>query len=479
MRHGSRISFRFGKLEAGRWKPEAGSRKPEEKGSSMKRAFIVAIAAGLMLALQNPAAQEAPTVAFTNVNVVPMDSNRVLSNQTVVVTKDRITAVGPAGSTRVPDGATRVEGRGKYLMPGLAEMHGHIPNPTNASKTLIDDVLYLYVAAGITTVRGMQGAPGQLDLREASKRGEIVAPNLYLAGPAFNANSVKSAEDAVARVKQQKAEGWDLLKVLGGLSVESYDAMAKTAKDAGIRFAGHVPAAVGVVHALEMGQDTIDHVDGYAEVLEGQTKPVDEKAMLDLVGRTKKAGTAIVPTLVVWETLRGPVTLESRTSQPELKYLPRSQVQAWTKGLENRLKNPQYNAEHAKIYIDNRMRILRALHAAKVNILLGSDAPQQFNVPGYSIHREMKRMLDGGMSLYDVIRSGTVNVGEYFKAQDQFGTVAVGQRADLILCDANPLQNVDNMGKRSGVMIRGRWLPDSEIQSRLSQIAGRSAAPTQ
>jgi imidazolonepropionase-like amidohydrolase len=445
----------------------------------MRRIFTLTALACVTLAWHRPAAQDAQAVAFTNVNVVPMDSNRVLNNQTVIVSKDRITAVGPAGSTRVPDGATRVEGRGKYLMPGLAEMHGHIPNPSGASKQLIDDVLYLYVAAGVTTVRGMQGAPGQLDLRDASKRGEIVAPNLYLAGPAFNANSVKSAEDAVARVKQQKAEGWDLLKVLGGLSIESYDAMARTAKESGIRFAGHVPTAVGVVHALEMGQDTIDHLDGYAEGLDGQTKPIDQKAMQDLVAQTKKAGTAMVPTLVVWETLRGPVTLESRTSLPELKYLPRTQIASWTKGLENRLKNPEYNAEHAKIYIDNRMRILQAMHAAKVTILLGSDAPQQFNVPGFSIHREMTRMLDAKIGLYDVIRSGTASVGEYFKAQDQFGTVAVGKRADLILCDANPLQNVDNMGKRSGVMIRGRWLPDSEIQARLTEIAARSATPAQ
>jgi imidazolonepropionase-like amidohydrolase len=406
-----------------------------------------------------------------------MDSDRVLSDQTVVVTGDRITALGPSSGTKVPGGATRVEGRGKYLMPGLAEMHGHIPPPTSP-REFIDDVLFLYVANGVTTVRGMQGAPGQLELREAAKRGDIVSPNLYLAGPAFNGNSVKTAEDAVARVRQQKSEGWDLLKVLGGLSVESYDAMAKTAKEAGIRFAGHVPAAVGVVHALDMGQATIDHIDGYAELLGGESKPVDEKAMQDLVARTKKAGTAIVPTLVVWETLRGPITLESRTSLPELKYLPRQYVEQWTKAVAGRLKNPDFNAANAKIYIENRLRVLRALHQAGVVILLGSDAPQQFNVPGFSIHHEMKRMLDAGMTVHDVIESGTASVGEYFKAQDQFGTIAVGKRADLVLVDANPLQRVENMSRRSGVMVRGRWLPQSEIEAKLAQIAARSGGPS-
>jgi imidazolonepropionase-like amidohydrolase len=446
----------------------------------MKRAFTFFILAGVWLSVQEPAARQTQSpIAFTNVSVVAMTSNRVLANQTVIVINDRITAIGSGGSTRVPEGATRIDGKGKFLMPGLAEMHGHIPNPAQATKEYIDDVLFLYVANGITTVRGMQGTPGQLDLREAAKRGDVIAPTLYLAGPAFNANSVKSTEDAIGRVKQQKTEGWDLLKVLPGLTVENYDAMARTAKDVGIPFAGHVPAAVGVPHALEMGQLTIDHLDGYAEHLDGKSKPIDEKGVQDLVARTKKAGTAMVPTLFVWETLQGPVTLESRTGLPELRYLPRAVVDPWIKSLTGRLNNPQYNAETAKLYIDNRMRIMKALYAGGVTIMLGSDAPQQFNVPGFSILHEMKRMQDAGMSVYDVIKSGTATVGEHFKAKDDFGTIAVGKRADLILVNANPLQSLDNVAKRSGVMIRGRWLPESDIQARLTQIAARSGTAAQ
>jgi imidazolonepropionase-like amidohydrolase len=349
-------------------------------------------------------------------------------------------------------------------------MHGHIPPPT-APREFVDNVLFLYVAAGVTTVRGMQGAPGQLDLREAGKRGEIVAPNLYLAGPQFSGNAVKSVEDAAARVRQQKSEGWDLLKVQEGLALDVYDSMAKTAKEVGIRFGGHVPDTVDVIHALDMGQDTFDHIDGYIEHLDGRNKAVDDKALQELVLRTRKAGAWIVPTMVVWETLQGPVTLESRTGWAELQYMPATQIAQWTKALETRLKNPQFNAPQAKLHIDNRIHILKALHAGNVRLLLGSDAPQQFNVPGYSIHREMKSMADAGITPYDVIKSGTASVGEYFKAQDTFGIVAAGQRADLILVDANPLQNVTNMEKRSGVMIRGRWLPASEIDARLAKIA--------
>lgn len=438
----------------------------------------IAIAAGVAGAVVSgsgvPTAQSQPIVAFTNVSVVAMDGNRVIADQHVVVTRDRITAVGPAGSTPIPDGAVRVDGRGKFLMPGLAEMHGHIPAAPQP-KALIDDVLFLYVANGVTTVRGMLGAPDHLALREAARRGEVLAPTLYLAGPSFNGNSTPTPDAAITRVRQQKAEGWDLLKVHPGLSLATFDAMAKTAKDVGIRFAGHVPADVGVPHALEMGQDTIDHVDGYAEHLDGRRKPVTDAGVQDLVARTKKANTGIVPTLYVWETLTGPVTLESRTSLPELKYLPRAVVEQWTKGLDSRLKNPQFNAAEATLYIENRMRVMRGLYAGGVTILLGSDAPQQFNVPGFSIYREMERMAAAGMSTFDILASGTSNVGAYFRTWDDFGTVAAGKRADLILLDANPLDGLANLERRSGVMVRGRWLPASEIRTRLDEIAARSA----
>ena len=190
-------------------------------------------------------------------------------------------------------------------------MHGHVPPPT-APKSL-DTVLFLYVANGVTTVRGMQGAPGQLELRTATSRGDVIGPHLYLAGPAFSGGTVKTPEEAVARVRQQKSEGWDLLKVLQGWR-PVYDAMANAAKEAGMAFAGHVPADVGVSHALAMGQQTIDHIDGYPEQLDRRTKPIDEAKLKQLVAETRKAGAWIVPTLVVWETLQGPVTLESRTS---------------------------------------------------------------------------------------------------------------------------------------------------------------------
>jgi hypothetical protein len=404
-----------------------------------------------------------------NVTVLPMHTSAARPNSTVVVSADRIVAVGPTSAVKVPEGATVIDGRGKFLLPGLTEMHGHIPAPTSTSQ-YIEDVLFLYVANGVTTVRGMQGAAGQLLLRDRSARGEIVAPTLYLAGPALSGNTARTPAEAEAIVRQQKKEGWDLLKIQTGLSLETYEAIVRTAHEVGIRSGGHVPAAVGVERAMA-GQETIDHLDGYAEVLGGQSAPVSDTAIRDLAAKLRTSGVWSVPTLFVWETLRGPVTLESRTSLPELRYLPRQLVGQWTTALGNRLKNPQFNAANARHYIDNRKRILKALDDAGARILAGSDAPQQFNVPGFSLLRELKSMAEAGMSPYAVLRSATATVGEHYLHKDSFGSVAIGHRADLLLVNANPLTNLDNLALRTGVMLRGRWIPESEIQSRLAAIA--------
>ncbi len=434
--------------------------------------LLVIAAANFMLAQSGKETNQAkaPIIAFVNVNVVPMDRERIVENQTVIVRDGRIAEVGPGNKIKAPDGATRIDGAGKYLMPGLAEMHGHIPGP-NAPKPYTEAVLFLYVANGVTTVRGMLGAPNQLELRDRANRGEIVSPTLYLAGPSFNDNSVNSPEQAISMVRQQKQEGWDLLKIHPGPTRAEYDAMAKTAKEVGIRFAGHIPADVGLIHALEMGQETIDHVDGYIEYLKGDAGPVDEAKLADVVRRTKAAGAWIVPTMSLWETLIGLPSLESLAAIPELKYAHPKEVEQWKTIHRNRLSNPNYDRKKVELIATNRIRILRALHEGGVRILLGTDAPQQFSVPGFSIHREMAFMLKCGFTPYQIIHSGTKNVGDYFKSKDNFGAIEAGKRADLILVEGNPLKDVGSIAKRAGVMVRGRWLPESEIRRRLDEIA--------
>ena len=413
-------------------------------------------------------------VAFVDVHVIPMDEERVLENQTVIVRDGRIAEMGPAGETDVPEGAQVVEGGGRYLVPGLAEMHGHIPSP-DEQPAYTDDVLFLFVANGVTTVRGMQGQPGQLALRERANGGEIVSPSLYLAGPAFSGGSVDSPEEARERVRQQHEEGWDYLKVLGGMTTEEYDAMAEAASELGIPFVGHVPADVGLMHALERGQQTIDHVDGYVEHLDGSEGPVDEAELQEAVEATNEAGTAIIPTMALWETLRGTAPLDTLTGYDELRYMPPDMVGSWTESHRERLRNPDLDSTSAHQTIDNRMRILEALHDGGVTILFGTDAPQQFSVPGFSVYHELSRMSDAGMTPYEILRTATANVGEYLEGEDRFGTVEPGARADLILLEANPLDDIARLEDQAGVMVRGRWLSAEDIQARLDAIAASHA----
>ena len=418
-------------------------------------------------------AQEGSAIAFVGATVLPMDGERSLPNQTVIVRGDRIAEVGPAASVQVPNGAQRIDASGKFIIPGLAEMHGHVP-PPSAPRQFTDDVLFLYVANGITTVRGMLGAPGQLELRARANRGEMIAPTLYLAGPSFNGNSVSAPEQAAQMVREQKAAGWDLLKVHPGLSREEFDAMARTAKEVGIRFGGHVPQEVGLLHAIEMGQETFDHLDGYIEYLNGDQGPIPDERLRDVARRTKAAGAWVVPTMVLWETLMGIPEVEELTAFAELRYMPRNTVTQWTNAHRNRLSNPQMNREAGRTVAENRKRLLDVLQDEGVGILMGTDAPQQFSVPGFSLHREMALMVDAGMTPHEVLTSGTLNVGRYFANADKFGTIAAGQRADLILLDADPLADIGNVAKQSGVMVRGRWLPKAEIDRQLAEIAGRS-----
>jgi imidazolonepropionase-like amidohydrolase len=412
-------------------------------------------------------------IAFVNVNVVPMDRERVLERHTVLVQGDRIIAVGPSGSIDMPPNARQIDGTGRYLMPGLSEMHGHTPVPGGDPNTeFVRNMMFLYAANGVTTVRGMLGAPGQLELRALAARGEIIGPTLYQAGPSFNGNAINSPAEAEQRVRQQKAEGWDLLKVHQGLTMAEYDAMARTANEVGIRFGGHVPADVGLVHAMQMGQQTFDHIDGYIAYLDAADKAIDMRRLDQIVEMTVRAGSWIVPTQVLWEVgVIGLGDIDQLMAMPELRYWPRQGVQSWATNFRQGQASANFDSELAQIHARNRQVVLKALADGGVKMLMGTDSPQIFSVPGFSLHREMQAMRNAGMSTYQILESGTKNVGEYFEAWDSFGTVAIGRRADLILLEANPLQGIENVSRRAGVMVRGHWLPENEIQQRLAQIA--------
>jgi hypothetical protein len=446
------------------------------------RALVTLVAASVALA-EVGAAQQA--IAFTNVTVVPMDRERTLADHTVVVRGDRIVALGPAAGTRVPDGALRIDGRGRYLMPGLAEMHGHIPSGSDAE---IEKVLAYYALNGVTTVRGMLGNPRHLPWRERANRGEVLSPTIYTTGPSFNGNSVRSPADAIRMVTEQKAAGYDLMKIHPGVPREAYDSMAEVARRLNIRWAGHVPADVGIRRALEQRQWTVDHVDGYVEGLawDGTGSPlqsqwfgfnliaqVDESRLSDLVQRTRAAGTAIVPTQSLFESTVGLHSPAEMVAWPEMRYWPAQSVAQWRQNTESNRRNWGVTPESARRFLELRRRIMKALHQAGVPFLLGSDAPQLWNVPGFSIQRELNAMAAAGFTPYQAYEMGSRNVAEHFGAAAEFGTVAVGTRADLVLLEANPLESVAHWSRRAGVMVRGKWYDRTEIARRLEELAGR------
>jgi imidazolonepropionase-like amidohydrolase len=411
------------------------------------------------------------TVVFRNVNVISMTSPKV-EKKTVVVSDGKIGSILNAGvMIKLPEGSTVVDGSGKYLIPGLADMHGHIP-PSGGPPGLVSDVLAMYLANGITTVRGMQGHPQQLTLRENARKDLVVSPNLYLAGPVFNDQNIGSPQHAMDKVREQKEEGWDLIKVHEGLTIEEYDAMARTAKEVGMRFGGHVPDAVGLVHAIDMGQETFEHMDGYLEYLGGDKGPIDEKKLAAIVKKSKAAGVWVVPTSALWAVVYNGIPLETLKAYPELKYVPAGAVNTWVKLYEGRAKE---TAAVSKNVLANRQRVLSALYKGGVKILMGSDAPQQFTLPGFSLQRELLYLRDAGMSPYEILKSGTVNPGQYFAKQDSFGTIETGKRADLVLLNANPLADIRNVSKIEGVMVRGKWFSRADLDERLAKIEEKYA----
>jgi hypothetical protein len=247
----------------------------------------------------------------------------------------------------------------------------------------------------------------------------------------------------------------------------------------GLRFGGHVPADVGLEHAIEMGQETFDHLDGFIEYLNAFDEPIDRGSLDELVTMVKNAGSWVVPTLVLWDVgIIGRGDPQALANYPEMRYWPRRNIPGVVEGVEGWIRRhaaaarqAQADPDAADLWANNRLEVLKALSDGGAGILMGTDSPQIFSVPGFSLHREMQAMIAAGMSPYEVLASGTMNVGEYFQGQDTFGTIAVGRRADLILINSNPLDDIANVADRAGVMVRGNWLPEEMIQQRLAGIA--------
>ena len=426
--------------------------------------------------------------AFLNVNVLPMDGSgdRVLERQVVMIENGEVSLIGAADEFSVAEDVTSVDAEDYFLMPGLTEMHGHLPDPRMSDQD-IRNLLFLYVANGVTTVRGMQGNPSQFALRNAIERGRLLGPKLYLASVSMNGNSVTTPEEASQLAREYKVDGYDLIKTHEGMSLDAFNALAETASEVDIPFGGHVSDYVGLRHALASGQMSIDHLDNYVEALAPSDdradedrglrgvgallESVDESRIPELVRATVESGTWVVPTMVLWETAffneRGSADVLSE--RPEVRYMPPEMVDRWREAVDARLASTDIETNRRVATL--RRNILAALHEGGANIALGTDSPQIFSVPGFAMYHEMALYAEVGMTPYEVLEIGTRRPAEYFDAADQFGTVAVGRRADLILLEANPADDIGSVRNRVGVMVNGRWIPADEIERRLREIA--------
>ncbi|MGB5622871.1 MAG: amidohydrolase family protein [Gammaproteobacteria bacterium] len=427
----------------------------------------------------------AETVAFIGVNVVPMGREVVLTDQTVLVEDETIRTIGPRGSVPVPEGARAIDASGQYLLPGLAEMHAHIPGRRQREGWL-QEVLFLYVANGVTTARGMLGAPCHLQLREQVARHEVLGPRVFTSGPSLNGNSVYGVEQARDMVTEQAGKGYDFLKLHPGLSADEYRAIATTAAELEIPFAGHVPEDVGLRMAFASSQATIEHLDGYMQALLppgsdatsdpgffglGLVGQVDPNLIPQLARETSESGVWNVPTLSLIENFVLPEDPMVKAMEPGMQYVPRDMLRGWIASKRGTLDAPDYDADAAERLVVIRAALVKAMHDKGAGLLLGSDAPQVFNVPGFSIHHELDALVNAGLTPFQALRTGTVYPAAFFGAADRFGSVAEGLEADLILVRSNPLLGVATLREPLGVMVRGHWLDRAEIDRRLGQLA--------
>jgi imidazolonepropionase-like amidohydrolase len=432
-------------------------------------------------------------LAFTNVDVIPMDSDQVLRDQVVVVENGRIVSLGPGDRVRLPAALRKIDGSGKFLIPGLVDAHIHIPPEASDAKGAANELL-LFLAHGVTTARVMIGQPEHLALRDSIARGELLGPSLYVASPPLGVKAgslpgvpeITAPDDARRFALAAKQAGYDGVKVLDGMSRAEYEAFVAGAREAGLPVWGHVPDAVGLTHALELKQDSIEHLAGYVEALIPENSPLkkqevvrladamaalDEALLPEVAHATKAAGVVNVATLDFWKALVNAATPEELSRRPGLEYVPAKQLAEWS---ERQRKAREGNPRPKQVVDDYhalRARIVRALRDAGSPVLLGTDSPDVWNVAGVSALEELALLVDAGLTPREALHAATRGPALLLRGEREFGSIAPGLRADLVLLDADPLADVRNLAKRAGVMVRGRWLPESELREKRAAIA--------
>lgn len=455
--------------------------------------------------------------AFIDVAVIPMDREVVLPHQTVVVTGDRITALGPVSRIHVPATAMRIDGRGKYLIPGLADMHTHIGSRDSASAA---QALLLWLASGVTTIRNVDYIPPGilpnhdldgaflLRLRARAAAGTLLSPRIYTSGawapPQYLGGLWRRIADTSPRldsiatyVAAYKAAGYDFLKIHDEPAVVA-ESVAAAARRIGLPVVGHVPADLPLQGALQAGFTSIEHLTGYlAALVRGTASPASKVALIEgrtmrdasdpaflaamretldvqripaLAQATQRAGVWNCPTLELQALSGDDVRDDTLAHWPELRGAPAPRLEQW------RAARPRNNGAARSVTgaggtLDAYAQLLHAFESTGAGLLSGTDAQSAIDgylVPGFALHRELAALVHAGLTPYQALLTSTRNVAAYFGTQAESGTVTVGKRADLVLLGGNPLGDIRETTHIVGVMRAGQWWPQATLAPRVA-----------
>jgi imidazolonepropionase-like amidohydrolase len=452
--------------------------------SNLPRRLAPLIVLGLLLPDSSNAREPvgAPShgvVAFTHVNVVPMDAERVLEDQTVVTTGGRISGVGPARDVSVPAGALQIDGRGKYLMPGLADLHVHLFSA--------DDLLP-YLVSGVTTVLNMSGSPQHLQWRDEVRTGVLLGPTVFTACPIIDGIpplneaflTAETPEAGRAMVQDEKRAGYDMIKLYGTLRPDVFRAILEAAAEKRIPVVGHVNRQVGALDVLKSSQAMAAHLEDllFARFDHAPTD-AELEAFADAIGRSHMT---VTPNLNTNPTNIAQVEdLDAVLASTDARLLPPAAYSQWMPANNRNERGPeaqgqveQMRAVQAILY-----RLVVLIHARGVRLVAGTDAAP-YGIPGVSLHQELGELVDAGFSPYEALRTATRNSGDFIADEipsaPRTGVVTVGGAADLLLLGANPLLDVSNAARIEGVALRGEWLPAAELRAREAAAFARQAA---
>ncbi len=440
--------------------------------------------------------------AITDVTVIPMAGATTIPGATVLVRDGRIAEVGAAGSVRVPTGARTVDGRGKYLIPGLADMHTHLYSDGEVHDSVGRYELGVMVANGVTATRLMIGTREHFALRREVEAGRVVGPQLWIASPQFtgkedvNSRVVTSAEEARRAVKEMADLGYDFVKLTLFITPPVYDAIVDEARRQRIPVVGHVDPEVGVARALRAGQQ-IEHLDNYLESVLADSAPmrssvsdrglfkpkywesldwIDDAKVARIAGETARAGIYTCPTLTVFKKAfaLGQSDEEIR-SRPDWRIMP-AELKKLYLGAREKYWGQAASEERRMRYVEVRNRLVKAIADSGGKIMAGSDTPEWFFGYGWTIHRELESLVAAGLTPHQALAAATRNPAEFLRASGEWGTIEKGKRADLLLLEANPLEDIRNTTRIAAVSVGGRWLDRGErermIEAAVERLGG-------